>query len=246
MRVTEDSTSDLLRNGTLWHSYTEITDDAYSYPYSAVAGAIIDRDQYADTPTRNYHLRGLIVDVPDNYDPFTRTYSGLWTGGFKSAWTNNPAWIFRYLAKSTRFGLAKNTGYIDIDDGALYVLSQYCDQEVDDGYGGKEPRLTLNAYITEQKSARDILDSIAGMCRGIALWDGLQLSVIIDNPSDKVATITNASVAGGDFAYSSIPRTQRYNAVVVSWTDPDNGWGEAKELVMDDEQVSKHGYGDVD
>ena len=90
-RVTPDSNSDLLNNGTIWNSYTEITDDNLSYPYAAVAGCVVDRDQYTDTPTRTYHLRGLIVDVPDNYDPIARTYSGIWTGGFKSAWTNNPA-----------------------------------------------------------------------------------------------------------------------------------------------------------
>ncbi|EPF7549390.1 TipJ family phage tail tip protein, partial [Salmonella enterica subsp. enterica serovar Schwarzengrund] len=171
-RITPDSSSDLLSNGTIWNSYSEITDDNLSYPFSAIAGAVIDRDQYTDTPSRTYHLRGLIVDVPDNYDPIARTYSGLWTGGFKKAWTNNPAWLFRELAKNTRFGLAKRAGYIDVDDGALYVLSQYCDQLVNDGYGGQEPRMTLNAYITEQASARDILDKIASMFRGIALWDG--------------------------------------------------------------------------
>lgn len=185
-RITPDSSSDLLSNGTIWNSYSEITDDNLSYPFSAIAGAVIDRAQYTDTPSRTYHLRGLIVDVPDNYDPIARTYSGLWTGGFKKAWTNNPAWLFRELARNTRFGLAKRAGYIDIDDGALYVLSQYCDQLVNDGYGGQEPRMTLNAYITEQVSARDILDKIASMFRGIALWDGMRLSVMLDAPQGRL------------------------------------------------------------
>ncbi|EBR1860616.1 host specificity protein J, partial [Salmonella enterica] len=230
-RITPDSSSDLLSNGTIWNSYSEITDDNLSYPFSAIAGAVIDRDQYTDTPSRTYHLRGLIVDVPDNYDPIARTYSGLWTGGFKKAWTNNPAWLFRELARNTRFGLAKRAGYIDIDDGALYVLSQYCDQLVNDGYGGQEPRMTLNAYITEQASARDILDKIASMFRGIALWDGMRLSVMLDAPQDPIATITNANVVDGEFKRSSVKRSEKYNAVVVSWTDPDNGWEQVKEYV---------------
>lgn len=127
-RITPDSASDLLSNGTIWNSYSEITDDNLSYPFSAIAGAVIDRDQYTDTPERTYHLRGLIVNVPDNYNPITRAYSGLWLGSFKKAWTNNPAWLFREMVKNTRFGLARRAGYIDVDDGALYVLSQYCDQ----------------------------------------------------------------------------------------------------------------------
>lgn len=244
-RITPDSSSDLLSNGTIWNSYSEITDDNLSYPYSAIAGAVIDRDQYTDTPSRTYHLRGLIVSVPDNYDPIARTYSGLWTGGFKQAWTNNPAWLFRELAKNSRFGLAKRAGYIDVDDGALYVLSQYCDQLVDDGYGGKEPRMTLNAYITEQASARDILDKIASMFRGIALWDGLRFSVMLDAPQDPIATITNANVVNGEFKRSSVKRSEKYNAVVVSWTDPDNGWEQVKEYVSDDEMIAKGNYNET-
>ncbi|HHO0151173.1 TPA: host specificity protein J, partial [Enterobacter asburiae] len=244
-RITPDSTSDLLSNGTIWNSYSEITDDNLNYPFSAIAGAVIDRDQYTDTPSRTYHLRGLIVDVPDNYDPIARTYSGLWTGGFKKAWTNNPAWLFRELAKNTRFGLAKRAGYIDVDDGALYVLSQYCDQLVNDGYGGQEPRMTLNAYITEQASARDILDKIASMFRGIALWDGMRLSVMLDAPQDPIATITNANVVDGEFKRSSVKRSDKYNAVVVSWTDPDNGWEQVKEYVSDDEMIARGNYNET-
>ncbi|ELS3367449.1 host specificity protein J [Salmonella enterica] len=244
-RITPDSTSDLLSNGTIWNSYSEITDDNLNYPFSAIAGAVIDRDQYTDTPSRTYHLRGLIVDVPDNYDPIARTYSGLWTGGFKKAWTNNPAWLFRELAKNTRFGLAKRAGYIDVDDGALYVLSQYCDQLVNDGYGGQEPRMTLNAYITEQESARDILDKIASMFRGIALWDGIRLSVMLDAPQDPIATITNANVVDGEFKRSSVKRSEKYNAVVVSWTDPDNGWEQVKEYVSDDEMIARGNYNET-
>lgn len=244
-RITADSTSDLLNNGTIWNSFTEITDDNLSYPYAAVAGCVVDRAQYADTPNRTYHLRGLIVDVPDNYDPSSRSYSGIWTGGFKSAWTNNPAWIFRALVKSNRYGLAKRAGYVDVDDGSLYILSQFCDQLVDDGYGGKEPRFTLNAYVTEQKSARDLLDDIAGMFRGIALWDGLRFSILLDNPQDPVASITNANVVDGLFTYSSMKRGERYNAVVVSWTDPNNGWSQVKEYVSDDELIDRYGYNET-
>lgn len=244
-RVTADSNSDLLRNDTRWSSYSEIIDDNLSYPHTAVAGAVIDHDQYTDTPTRAYHLRGLIVDVPDNYNPEARTYSGLWLGGFKKAYTNNPAWLFRYLIKNERFGLARQAGYIDVDDGALYVLSQYCDQLVDDGYGGLEPRMTLNAYITEQMSARDLLDNIAGMFRGIALWDGQRLTVMIDAPQDPIATITNANVVDGAFTRSSLARAECYNAVIVSWTDPGNGWEQSKEYVSDDELIARDGYNET-
>ncbi|MGC0867184.1 host specificity protein J [Pantoea agglomerans] len=147
--------------------------------------------------------------------------------------------------KNARYGLARRAGYVDVDDGSLYVLSQFCDQLVDDGFGGKEPRFTLNAYITEQKSARDLLDDIAGMFRGIALWDGMRFSVMLDNPQDPIASITNANVVDGLFTYSSMKRSERYNAVIVSWTDPSNGWSQVKEYVSDDGLIDRYGYNET-
>jgi len=147
--------------------------------------------------------------------------------------------------KNERFGLARRAGYIDVDDGMLYVLSQYCDQPVNDGYGGLEPRLTLNAYVTEQISARELLDKIAGMFRGIALWDGMRLTVMLDAPQDPIATITNASVVDGKFTRSSVKRAEKYNAVVVSWTDPDNGWEQVKEYVSDDDEIARGMYNET-
>ncbi|MTB82256.1 DUF1983 domain-containing protein [Providencia stuartii] len=241
-RITDDSNSDTLQNGTVWNSYTEITDDRLSYPCSAIVGVIVDRDQFKDTPTRNYHMRGIIVDVPDNYNPLTRTYDGVWLGGFKKAWTNNPAWLFRALIKNDQFGLAKALGNIDIDDGRLYLLSQYCDQQVNDGYGGKEPRFTLNAYLTKQEKAKTVLDNIASMLRGSAIWDGTYYTMLMDMPSDPIALITNANVVDGKFTRNSTPNNERYNAVIVSWVDPNNGWETSKEYVADDVSIANDGY----
>ncbi|WP_272524270.1 phage tail tip fiber protein [Providencia sp. PROV216] len=241
-RITEDSNSDSLQNGTIWNSYTEITDDRLSYPFSAIVGVVIDRDQFKDTPTRNYHYRGLIVDVPDNYDPINRTYNGVWLGGFKQAWTNNPAWLYRALIKNNRYGLAKRVGFVDIDDGRLYALSQFSDQLVNDGYGGKEPRFTLNAYLTSQEKAKVILDKIASSLRGSSVWDGSYFSMLIDMPSDPVALITNSNVIDGKFTRNSTPSDERYNAVIVSWVDPNNGWETSKEYVADDVSIANDGY----
>ncbi|HFT4266388.1 TPA: phage tail protein, partial [Providencia stuartii] len=241
-RITEDSNSDSLQNGTIWNSYTEIIDDRLSYPFSAIVGVVIDRDQFKDTPTRNYHYRGLIVDVPDNYDPINRTYNGVWLGGFKQAWTNNPAWLYRALIKNNRYGLAKRVGFVDIDDGRLYALSQFCDQLVNDGYGGKEPRFTLNAYLTSQEKAKVILDKIASSLRGSSVWDGSYFSMLIDMPSDPVALITNSNVIDGKFTRNSTPSDERYNAVIVSWVDPNNGWETSKEYVADDVSIANDGY----
>ncbi|MCW2254098.1 putative phage tail protein [Providencia alcalifaciens] len=241
-RITEDSKSDTLQNGTIWNSYTEITDDRLSYPFSAIVGVVIDRDQFKDTPTRNYHYRGVIVDVPDNYDPINRTYNGVWLGGFKQAWTNNPAWLYRALIKNNLYGLAKRVGYVDIDDGRLYSLSQFSDQLVNDGYGGKEPRFTLNAYLTSQEKAKSVLDKIASSLRGSSVWDGSYFSMLIDMPSDPVALITNSNVIDGKFTRNSTPSDERYNAVIVTWVDPDNGWETSKEYVSDDVSIANDGY----
>ncbi|MBC8946978.1 TipJ family phage tail tip protein [Xenorhabdus indica] len=240
-RLTDDSKSDQLRNGTIWASYTEMTDTLMSYPNSAVVGMRIDRSQFADTPKRTYHIRGMIVQVPDNYDPETREYKGVWTGRFKPAYTNNPAWIFYDLVTNTRYGIGKLMGSFGCDKFALYAIAQYCDQLVPDGLGGTEPRFTCNAYIATQRKARDVLDDLASVFRGMQVWNGLQLTCFQDRPSDPVWTFTQANVVEGKFNYSAAAKKARHTVIEVTWTNPDNGWKEERELIQDDALVDRLG-----
>ncbi|MGJ7085649.1 phage tail protein, partial [Morganella morganii] len=240
-RLTDDSKSDLLKNGTVWASYTEITDAKFSYPNSAVVGMRIDKSQYGDTPKRTYHIKGLIVQVPDNYDPETRSYNGIWTGRFKPAWTDNPAWIFYDLVTNERYGIGSVMGRFGCDRFALYAIARYCDEMVSDGFGGKEPRFTFNAYITSQRKAKDVIDDLASVFRGMPLWDGVQLTCFQDRPADPEWTYTNSNVIGGKFNYTSTAKSARHNAVEVSWINPDNGWKEEREFIQDDGQIIRFG-----
>ena len=240
-RITEDSKSDLLKNGTVWASYTEITDAKFSYPNSAVVGMKIDKSQYGDTPNRTYHIKGMIIQVPDNYDPETRTYTGIWTGRFKPAWTNNPAWVFYDLVTNERYGIGEMIGSFGVDKFALYAIARYCDELVDDGFGNKEPRFTFNAYITSQRKAKEVLDDLASVFRGMPLWDGQQLTCFQDRPSDPVWTYTNSNVIGGKFKYTSTAKSARHNAIEVSWINPSNGWSEEREFIQDDDLIQRFG-----
>lgn len=240
-RITEDSKSDLLKNGTVWASYTEITDAKFSYPNSAVVGMKIDKSQYGDTPNRTYHIKGMIIQVPDNYNPETRTYTGIWTGRFKPAWTNNPAWVFYDLVTNERYGIGEMIGSFGVDKFALYAIARYCDELVDDGFGNKEPRFTFNAYITSQRKAKEVLDDLASVFRGMPLWDGQQLTCFQDRPSDPVWTYTNSNVIDGKFKYTSTAKSARHNAIEVSWVNPSNGWSEEREFIQDDVLIHRFG-----
>ena len=240
-RLTDDSKSDLLKNGTVWASYTEITDAKFSYPNSAVVGMKIDKSQYGDTPNRTYHIKGMIIQVPDNYDPESRTYTGIWTGRFKPAWTNNPAWVFYDLVTNERYGIGEMIGSFGVDKFALYAIARYCDELVDDGFGNKEPRFTFNAYITSQRKAKEVLDDLASVFRGMPLWDGLQLTCFQDRPSDPVWTYTNSNVIDGKFKYTSTAKSARHNAIEVSWINPSNGWSEEREFIQDDDLIQRFG-----
>ncbi|HIH4064917.1 TPA: host specificity protein J [Proteus mirabilis] len=240
-RLTDDSKSDSLRNGTVWASYTEITDAKFSYPNSAVVGMKIDKSQYGDTPNRTYHIKGMIIQVPDNYDPESRTYTGIWTGRFKPAWTNNPAWVFYDLVTNERYGIGEMIGSFGVDKFALYAIARYCDELVDDGFGNKEPRFTFNAYITSQRKAKEVLDDLASVFRGMPLWDGQQLTCFQDRPSDPVWTYTNSNVIDGKFKYTSTAKSARHNAIEVSWINPSNGWSEEREFIQDDDLIQRFG-----
>lgn len=240
-RITDDSKSDLLKNGTVWASYTEITDAKFSYPNSAVVGMKIDKSQYGDTPNRTYHIKGMIIQVPDNYDPESRTYTGIWTGRFKPAWSNNPAWVFYDLVTNERYGIGEMIGSFGVDKFALYAIARYCDELVDDGFGNKEPRFTFNAYITSQRKAKEVLDDLASVFRGMPLWDGQQLTCFQDRPSDPVWTYTNSNVIDGKFKYTSTAKSARHNAIEVSWINPSNGWSEEREFIQDDDLIQRFG-----
>ncbi|HGJ3203450.1 TPA: host specificity protein J, partial [Salmonella enterica subsp. enterica serovar Thompson] len=246
LRITDDSTSDLLQNKTVWSGYTEIIDVKQCYPNTAVIGVKVDAEQFGSQQvTRNYLLRGRIVPVPSNYDPVKRTYTGIWDGTFKPAWTDNPAWCVLDMLTHPRYGMGNRIGVADVDKWALYAIAQYCDQPVPDGFGGTEPRITCNAYLTDQRKAWDVLGDFCSLMRCMPVWNGSTLTFVQDRPSDKVWTYTQSNVVmpadGTPFVYSFSARKDRHNAVEVNWTDPDNGWQTSTELVEDTVAISHYG-----
>lgn len=246
VRITPDSNSDLLVNKTVWSSYTEIYDAKLSYPNTALVGLKFDSSQFNGVPTRTYLIRGIRCKIPNNYDPILRTYSGIWLGEFKTEWTNNPAWIVYDILKNNRYGMARRFGEFSVDKFMLYSIAQYCDKLVDDGFGGQEPRFTCNCYITEQSQAYDLINNFFSIFRAMPIWDGTQLSAVIDRPADTVAIYTNANVVDGKFSYSSSAMKDRHTAVRVKYIDPNYGWEPVTEYVADDEAIKRFGLNILD
>ncbi|EKZ42846.1 phage attachment tail tip protein J [Escherichia coli] len=245
-RMTPDSTTDQLQNKTLWSSYTEIIDVKQCYPNTALVGVQVDSEQFGSQQvSRNYHLRGRILQVPSNYNPQTRQYSGIWDGTFKPAYSNNMAWCLWDMLTHPRYGMGKRLGAADVDKWALYVIGQYCDQSVPDGFGGTEPRITCNAWLTTQRKAWDVLSDFCSVMRCMPVWNGQTLTFVQDRPSDKVWTYNRSNVVmpddGAPFRYSFSALKDRHNAVEVNWTDPDNGWETATELVEDTQAIARYG-----
>ncbi|WP_214673720.1 phage tail tip protein, partial [Escherichia coli] len=195
--------------------------------------------------SRNYHLRGRILQVPSNYNPQTRQYSGIWDGTFKPAYSNNMAWCLWDMLTHPRYGMGKRLGAADVDKWALYVIGQYCDQSVPDGFGGTEPRITCNAYLTTQRKAWDVLSDFCSAMRCMPVWNGQTLTFVQDRPSDKVWTYNRSNVVmpddGAPFRYSFSALKDRHNAVEVNWIDPNNGWETATELVEDTQAIARYG-----
>ncbi len=245
-RMTPDSTTDQLQNKTLWSSYTEIIDVKQCYPNTALVGVQVDSEQFGSQQvSRNYHLRGRILQVPSNYNPQTRQYSGIWDGTFKPAYSNNMAWCLWDMLTHPRYGMGKRLGAADVDKWALYVIGQNCDQSVPDGFGGTEPRITCNAYLTTQRKAWDVLSDFCSAMRCMPVWNGQTLTFVQDRPSDKVWTYNRSNVVmpddGAPFRYSFSALKDRHNAVEVNWIDPNNGWETATELVEDTQAIARYG-----
>ncbi|EJJ0437094.1 host specificity protein J, partial [Escherichia coli] len=246
VRETADSTPDQLQNKTLWSSYTEIIDVKQCYPNTAIVGLQVDAEQFGGQQmTVNYHIRGRIIQVPSNYDPEKRTYSGIWDGSLKPAYSNNPAWCLWDMLTHPRYGMGKRLVAADVDKWALYAIGQYCDQTVPDGFGGTEPRMTFNAYLSQQRKAWDVLSDFCSAMRCMPVWNGQTLTFVQDRPSDVVWPYTNCDVVVDDngvgFRYSFSALKDRHTAVEVNYTDPQNGWQTSTELVEDPEAILRYG-----
>ncbi|EFL0340005.1 host specificity protein J [Escherichia coli] len=246
VRVTADSTTDQLQNRTLWSSYTEIIDVKQCYPNTAIVGLQVDAEQFGGQQlTVNYHIRGRIIQVPSNYDPEKRTYSGIWDGSLKPAYSNNPAWCLWDMLTHPRYGMGKRLGASDVDKWALYAIGQYCDQTVPDGFGGTEPRMTFNAYLSQQRKVWDVLGDFCSAMRCMPVWNGQTLTFVQDCPSDVVWPYTNSDVVVDDncvgFRYSFSALKDRHTAVEVNYTDPQNGWQTSTELVEDPDAILRYG-----
>ncbi|HFO7194555.1 TPA: phage tail protein, partial [Escherichia coli] len=246
VRETADSTTDQLQNRTLWSSYTEIIDVKQCYPNTAIVGLQVDAEQFGGQQlTVNYHIRGRIIQVPSNYDPEKRTYSGIWDGSLKPAYSNNPAWCLWDMLTHPRYGMGKRLGAADVDKWALYAIGQYCDQTVPDGFGGTEPRMTFNAYLSQQRKVWDVLGDFCSAMRCMPVWNGQTLTFVQDRPSDVVWPYTNSDVVVDDngvgFRYSFSAQKDRHTAVEVNYTDPQNGWQTSTELVEDPDAILRYG-----
>ncbi len=240
-RTTDDSTTQRLQNNTIWSSYTEIIDTEFAYPNTALMGVKFDSEYFSNIPTRTYDLLGLKVKVPSNYDTRTRQYTGMWDGTFKIDWTDNPAWVLYDVVTNKRYGLGGRLGEFGADKWALYQVAQYCDQLVPDGFGGQEPRFTCNVWLTEQRSAYQVINDICSIFRAMPVWNGQQLTVVMDRPADPVWTYTNANVDESGFSYTFSARKSRHNAIQVEYADKENSYEKAIEYVADDESIRKNG-----
>ena len=242
-RVTADSKSQRLQNGTHWVSYTEIIDTKLSYPNMAIVGIKTDSRYNPNFPNINFLLYGRIIKIPTTYDPEARTYApGLWRGDFKMGWTNNPAWIFYDLITDKLAGLGERIGDFGIDKFMLYEIAKYCDELVDDGYGGKEPRMVSNLWITEQRDAYNVISDMASVFRAIAVWDGTQFTAIQDRPTDPVCLYSQSNVVDGKFSRQYTAGKAIFTAVEVEYADERNLYQKAIEYVADDSMIARYGY----
>lgn len=242
-RVTADSKSQRLQNGTHWVSYTEIIDTKLSYPNMAIVGIKTDSRYNPNFPNINFLLYGRIIKIPTTYDPEARTYApGLWRGDFKMGWTNNPAWIFYDLITDKLAGLGERIGDFGIDKFMLYEIAKYCDELVDDGYGGKEPRMVSNLWITEQRDAYNVISDMASVFRAIAVWDGTQFTAIQDRPTDPVCLYSQSNVVDGKFSRQYTAGKAIFTAVEVEYADERNLYQKAIEYVANDGMIARYGY----
>ncbi|ABP60893.1 host specificity protein J [Enterobacter sp. 638] len=248
-KVTADANSAKIGDTMTIQSFTEVIDAKLRYPNTALLYIEFDSSQFnGSIPQISCEPRGRVIRVPDTYDPVNRTYSGTWTGAFKWAWTDNPAWVFYDLVVTERFGLGNRLTAANIDKWGLYQIAQYCDQRVPDGKGGSgtEPRYICNVYVQNRNEAYTVLRDFAAIFRGMTYWGGDQIVSLADMPRDIDYSYTRANVIDGQFAYSSSTTKTRYTTALVSYSDPDNAYADAMEPVFEQALVSRYGFNQLE
>ncbi|MBO8132449.1 host specificity protein J [Dickeya fangzhongdai] len=248
-KITTDSNSAKIGNKMSLQSYTEVIDAKLRYPNTALLYIEFDSAQFnGNIPQISCEPAGRIIRVPSNYEPFSRSYSGVWDGTFKWSWTDNPAWVFYDIVVSDRFGLGNRLTSANIDKWELYRVAQYCDQPVPDGKGGSgtEPRYICNVYVQDRNDAYTVLRDFAAIFRGMTYWGGDQIVALADMPRDVDYHYTRANVIDGLFTYSSSTTKSRYTAALVSWSDPANGYSQAMEPVFENGLVTRYGFNQLE
>ncbi|WP_431780042.1 host specificity protein J [Stenotrophomonas maltophilia] len=240
-RLTPNQNNSLISDTVNVLSMTEIIDVKLRYPNSALCAVQVDASQFQNIPSRSYRVWGRIIRVPSNYDPIGRTYSGVWDGTFKSAWTNNPAWVFFDIVTNDRFGLGNRIPLNWVDKWRLYQIAQYCDQLVSDGMGGQEPRFTCSLYLQSRADAYKVLQDMAGMFRGISFYAAGQIMASADMPKDPGPTYSQANVINGEFTYVGSGGKARHTVALVSWTDPDDFGRQKVEVVQHLGAIARYG-----
>ncbi|WP_228304570.1 TipJ family phage tail tip protein, partial [Klebsiella michiganensis] len=248
-KVTEDANTSKTGDVMMLQSYAEVLDAKLRYPNTALLYVEFDSRQFnGSIPKIACSPRGRVIRVPDNYDPETRQYSGIWTGAYKWAWTDNPAWIFYDLIVSDRFGLGNRLTSENIDKWTLYQVARYCDEPVPDGKGGEgtEPRYLCNVYVQDRNDAYTVLRDFAAIFRGMTCWSGDRVIALADMPRDIDYTYTRANVINGRFHYASSSSKTRYTNALVSWSDPENEYADAMEPVFEQPLVARYGFNQLE
>lgn len=241
VRISADPVNSYLQNRIYFGSYGEMIEAKLRYPNSALVAIRVDAAQFQSIPTRSYDMYLMKIKIPSNYNPWTRTYTGIWDGTFKVEWSNNPAWVFNDIVTNDRYGLGAHINPDLVDKWRLYKIARYCDEMVPDGFGGTEPRFTLNCYIQTRTEAFTLLQNLASVMRAMVFWSSGLVTLSQDAPEDVSHIFTPSNVIDGKFTYSGTSAKDRYNVALVTWNDPSDMCRPKVEYVEDQDGIAKFG-----
>ena len=242
-RVTPDADGVKVVDAFRVESYAEVIDAKFRYPLTAMLYVEFDSDLFQNQiPTISLKKKWKIIQVPSNYDPINRTYSGTWDGTFKWAWSNNPAWVLYDLIMNQRYGLDQRELGIPVDKWSLYEVAQYCDELVPDNRGGMEPRYLMDVIVQSQVEAFQLVRDVCSAFRGMTFYNGESLSIIVDKPRDPVYLFTADNVVDGVFVRTFPSEKTMYTSCNVMFDDAENQYEQDVEPVFNADAAMRFGH----
>jgi len=198
------------------YAITEITYESQAHPGLAMVGLkqVPSAQLNTQVPTSYTFLVEGFNDI--------RVYTDLST--YTRGYTRNPAWCAAHFLTSPIHGLGDKYTWDNIALAAFLDWAAYCDELVDDGKGGFEPRAVFDHCFDQVQAADDAVSIFAEGSGVLLIKRASRWTVVIDRADSMIWVGNEGNIKPGTFRYSFLPAAQVANRLQVAFLNGEDNY----------------------